>query len=394
MRYAVLVGIIIVAVPLLLRLGAPEPFYDAESYGALRESELSEYDSLYAQPHEASVSDVLFGHMPPQLLLIILAAATMFALSAYHGSEVFLLLFATSPVFVTTYTRVGDAAVGVTAIALGVMLISRRQYWAVLVIPLCFSLSFSLGILASLTFIAIALVEGMPFVALGTSFFALLSGVIVALTARTIDIGFHIPRAGQFLNVLTTTQGITIFLIALGVIGFLRQYVTAGRKAEQLLILLIFPFAIFFEHGSIIVVAFLAFLGSKAWHFLQQRRWQFEEIRTLTLVLIACGILFTAMLAVRERTVVDEERVEVTRFIAAAYPIGTPIAADPDLAPVLAYYGYPSRTPVLPQDSDLTAASLRKEGYTAIATSEEGLPYSHFPITYKGNRYTVYELPE
>lgn len=393
MRYAVLIGIIIIAAPLLLRISSPEPFPDAESYTALREADLQGYDALFARPHTADPSDMLYSKIPAQLALILLAGVTLFALSIYYGSEAFLLLLATSPVFITMFTRAGEAPVGVTAIALGVMLISKRQYWAVIIIPFCFWLSFSLGILASLTFITVALASGMPFIALGTSFFALLSGVVVTLVAESVSIGIHLPQPAQALSILTTTTSITVFLIGLGVIGFLVQYMQSKRKAEQLLLLLLIPFAFFFDHGNIIIAAFLAYLGAKAWHFLQERKWQFEEIRTLTLVLIACGILFTALLTVRDRVTLDEDRVEATRFITAAYPSGTPIAADADLAPVLAYYGYPSRVVALPEDRDLIAAALRSEDFVAIASREPQPPFRHFPIVYSSGGYKVYRLP-
>jgi hypothetical protein len=394
MRYAVIAGLLIVATILLLRINTPEPFPDAESYATLRESQIEGgYDSLYAKNHSTNLTDLLFKHVPAQLLLVLLAGITLFALSLFVGSEVFLLLLATSPVFIRVFTTASEAAIGVAAIAIGATLMARRQYWGVLFVPLCFYLGFNLGILASITLITVALVLRMPFVAMGISSFALLSGLVIALALERINVGFSLPQTGQLLGVLTTNTDITIFLIALGAIGFLVLYNHAKSKTDYLLLLMLVPFSIFFEQGTIVIAAFLAYIGSVAWCFLQQRKWQFEEIRTLTLVLIACGILFTALLTVRDRSNIDDDRVALSKFVSGAYPRGTPIAADANIAPLLAYKGYPSGSPAIPAEPDLAAPTLRSEGYVVVATSKPTSSIQHFPIVYRGGAYRVYNVP-
>jgi hypothetical protein len=391
MRFAVILGVLLIALPLLIRLPYAEQFPDSESYEGLRQADISGYDSLYARPHYATLSDLLFGTIPPQLLLIILAAITLFALSFYYDNEAFILFFVASPIFITVYTKVHEAALGVTFIAVMAALISRKQYWAVLFIPLCFSLGFTIGVLATITCISVALIRNMPFVALGASFFALVSAVVMAIINPLSYTGIIVPAFPQFLGLFGTRNGITIFLLALGIIGFLVQYANE-RKSEQLISLLIIPCALFFENGAIIIAAFLAIYASKAWDFLTNRKWSFEEIRTLTLVLISCGILFTVIVVERERVALDTERVALTEFVTASYPTGTPVAAPQDVVPVLAYHGYPSSRPPYIEPS-FTISTLRQEGYKLLVSADENPLYEHLPVVYRSTEYTIYEVP-
>jgi hypothetical protein len=385
MRYAVLVGIILISLPLLWRLHLPEQFPDASSYEALRQSELHGEDTLYGTPHYTTLSDLLFSYVHPQLALILLAAITLFALSIYYSDEIFILLFATSPAFIYAFTRVHEAALGITLIAVGLMLIEKKQYWAVLLIPVCFSLDFSIGVLASLTFIAVALVRNMPFVALGSSFFALVSGTVAALFVPLDNINTTLFSFQEALGLVTSVRGVTIFLIALGAIGFIILY-TRERKLQQLLVLLLIPCALFFEYGGVIIAGFLALFGSRAWEFLSTRRWHFEELRALTLLLIACGILFTTLVVERERFTLNEPRAEATQFITTAYPEGTLIAAPQDIAPILAYEGNPTI-----ELTDQSANTLRRAGVQLVVVKEDDTRFNRLILLYHGiNGYNIY----
>lgn len=393
MRFAVLVGILLIALPLLVRTSMPEQFPDSESYEGLRQAQLTSYDSLYAKPHHASPADVLFRFVPAQLLLIILAAVTLFALTYYYDSESFILFFATSPAFIVVFTLVGEGAIGIALIAIAAALIAHKKYWAVLLVPACFLFGFSIGVLATITVISVALIRNTPFVALGAAFFALVSAAVSATVTPTFYSGISVPSVPQFLGLFGMRSGITIFLLALGAIGFLVQY-SKDRKPEQLISLAIIPCALFFEYGSIIIAAFLAVYASRAWDFLSTRKWDFDEIRTFTLILITCVVLFTTIVVERERMTLDEGRVDVTQFITTAYPRGTGVAADSSLWPILAYKGYPSGEPQLPPDPGFVGSAMREQGYSYIATTDETPPYEHFAVVYSSDTYDVYEVPQ
>jgi hypothetical protein len=393
MRYAVVIGIIIIAIPLLIRYQSQEPFPDAASYEELRKSELGSYDALYARPYTPTLTDWLFGHVQPQLLLVILAAITLLALSLYYDNEAFILLFATTPVFIKAFTTVSELSIGTALIALGALLIKHRQYWAVLLVPLCFSLSFSLGIIATIAFIAVALIEKLVFVSLGASFFALVSGVLVAALNPAFTVGLVPPSIAHALSLFGTPTGVTLFLALLGLIGFVVLY-NKDQNAELFVSLLIIPCALFFEHGMILIAALLAYYGSKAWTFLVERRWNFDEVQTLTLMLIVCGILFTTIVVEKERVQINEERIAVVRFVRSAYSEGTPVAAERDLAPILAFHGYPSYMPDIPDNAGFIASSLAEKGFVLVATNEKNPPFNHFPLVYtEESGYTVYEVP-
>lgn len=389
MKYAVILGVIIVAAVLVARIHTPEPYPDAQSYEGLRESGLTSYDSLYQEKYQSTISDLLFRSVPGQIVLVVLAAASLLCLSYYYESEAFIALIATSPAFIATFTTVGPAALGVSLIAGSILLIRHKHYWGVLAIPICFSLSFPIGILCAISIIGIALANSKPFVALGASFFSLISGVIFSFVNPEFTIGIRMPTLNQFLGTIGNASGVTIFLIFLGIIGFIVQW-TNERKFEQFTTLVILPCALLFQYGQIVFATFLAFYGARAFHYLWEREWDFTELRTITLVLIICGLLFTTTLVVRERTAINEDRVAITRFILDTYPAGTRIGTDASLAPILAYQGYNAY--IIPKEDASLASISREQNYNVVIVRADDTSMDEFSKAYDYQGYVAYEL--
>lgn len=369
MKYAAIIGIILISTPLILRMQTAEPFSDGASYEQLRTSQLRGYDSLNAQPHRTTITDFVY-RFNPQITLVILAAITLICLSMYQGDELFIFLLATSPAFIASFTTVSPAAPGFALISIGALLISKRQYYAVLLVPICFFLSFNLGILATITFIVISLIKGMRFIALGTSFFALLSGTAASFTAKS-SLGFTSVSLENILGVFGATSGITIFLFFLGTIGYITSW-RDNKRIEQMFALLIIPCGLFFESGLAILAAFLSYYAALALQFLWNREWHFEELKSVTFILMVCGIIFSTIVVEKSRIEIDTERVELVTFITSAYPVGTAIDAPEDVALILAYKGYPT--------------ALKEEASLAITREEKGLP-----AVYQRGTYWVYE---
>lgn len=238
-----------------------------------------------------------------------------------------------------------------------------------------------------------ALITSAPFIALSASFVSLLSGVATVFMYPQRSLGLVIPQASELFGVTGAASGVTIFLVFLGVIGFLIAWREA-RKNTYLLSLAIIPCALFFEHGQVVVAAYLAYFGSRAWEALAERNWHFEELQSITLLLIVCGILFTTLAVEKQRYTVDQDRADTVRFIVSAYPQGTSLYAHEDIAPILAYRGYYAKSDlVLP--AGFVTTTLQKEGITLVVTRTEYPPVPNFLLLYqeRENGYRIYEVP-
>jgi len=377
MRYAVVIGVLLISIPLLLRVQSPEPYPDAESYTQLASSSAGS---------EHTLTDYLYHAVPGQIILIVCAALSLFLISLSYDDEIFLVLLAASPAFIKAFTTAGPAAIGFVIISLSVLLAHKKKYWSVLSIPLCFSLSFSLGVLATVTLIVIALVRDTPFIALGASFFALVSATITSVIAHNLDIGFTSTAWNDYIGIIGGGTGVTVFLVFLGLLGFLLKW-AEERKASHIIALLLVPTSMFFHHGLIILAAFLAFYGSKALRFLSEREWHFEELRNITLLLIACGILFSLVIEEKERIALNEERINVVTFVTAAYPQGIRIAAPPEVTPILQYKGFAADA--IPENSDTSI--LRYLEYRIVVTASDDTRFQDVSATYSAG-YSVHEL--
>lgn len=383
MRYAILLGILLIAAPLVLRADTQDPWPDARSYGALHAI-------------EQTTLGTVFETVPAQLLIVIAATILLFILAYGGANEWFILLLITSPAFLVTYTTIGTGAIGTILIAIGGVLLIKEKYWAAALVPVCFILGTNIGILASLVFIVIALLRNMPFVALGVSFFALVSSIALAFVSPAHELNIVNPAAIWTDVLIGGTGGITLFLLALGVLGMFIQY-KETREGNVFLPMILIIIAPLFETGNIIVAATLAYTGSIAWSFLVNRDWKFEELGSITMVLIACSLLFTTIVTVRERVSIDTDRIELRAFMRQGIPEGSTIAANKDIAGVLVQEGFTVGTPELPPDPSFMASALTQQQYLYIVTRDPRPPYGHFPVVFSTDsptRYVLYEVPQ
>ena len=92
----------------------------------------------------------------------------------------------------------------------------------------------------------------------------------------------------------------------------------------------------------------------------------------------------------------NTERIELTTFITTAYPQGTGVGAPANVAPVLAYHGYPASIPKLPDDPSFMTSTLRNQGYRLIVTQGNDAFFNHYSLVYDSlapGGYRVYEIP-
>ena len=382
MRFAILLGILLIATPLLLRAQTPDPWPDAQSYAVVHE--------LNATP----MRSVLAG-IPVQLVLIIAAALFLFLVSNIDKPESFVILLATSPAFITEFTLVGPGVLGGVLIALGGVLLARKKHWAILFIPLCFLLGINIGILASMVFVVIAIMQGLPFIALGVSFFALVSSTTLALATSTQGVTFISPGEVWSDILIGGQGGVTLFVLALGIMGFLIQY-KKSKDALTFLPIALIVLAPFFEYGNLVIAVVFAYAGSDAWEYLCTREWRFEELQSITLILIVCSVLFTTIVTVKELSDADDDRINLQRFVIRGLPSESFIAAESDIAGLLQSRGFATGEPNLPSDPSFIANALREQGYTHIITRDTKPPYQHLPVAYatgSATTYTIYAVP-
>jgi hypothetical protein len=383
MRYAILLGMLLVALPLGLRADSHDPWPAASGYETV---------ARLAQGPLGPVLDAI----PLQVVMIALAGAFLGILSLTGRPESFLVILVMTPAFLHTFTTPGGGALAAIVIATGAVLVTRHGAWAVATVPLCFLLGTGPGVLGSLVVIVLAIIRGLPFVALGTSFFALVSSVTVAVFRPDYGLGFIDPSGIMGDLVLGGRGGVTLFLIVLGAIGLLLAY-REMKDAKVFLVLLVAVTAPFLEYGDIVLAATLAFLASYAWDYLRDREWRFEELQSITLVLIACSLLFVTIVTVRELADADGDRVALRTFVREAVPPGTRVVAEGDIAGALVADGLVVGDPLLPPDPSFVAGALDREGYRYVVTRDPSPPYAHFPLVFttrSPTTYRVYAVPD
>jgi hypothetical protein len=251
-------------------------------------------------------------------------------------------------------------------------------------------LGLSSGVLATIAIVALAIVERKTFVALGASFFALVSTFVVSFFVTNMNLGLTTISLNSIIQLFELRADVTIFLILLGVLGFVIA-LDHKQRLEAIVSVVIVACSLLLQDGGIIMAAFLALYGSIAVRHFLGRKWSFVELRTLVLLLVACALVFSSLVTLNERITEDTQRIDAARFISAAYPAGTQIAAPSGIAPILRWRGYEAASVALPAEP--TALELILAPYAVVVVEQPRDTLRHYPLVYGGSgRFTIYEV--
>ncbi len=392
MRYAVILGIVLVTLILYIRAPTADPWPDVASYEMVGLLENSEREAPSAG---LEITRIIFGLAPPQLILVILATIALFAASILRPSEPFIVILAASPAFLITFTQLGITPITITLTLIAAALLVRGHTWAIISIPFCVALDAASGILAGIVLVAISLRQSKYFLALSVS----LTTIVSCMLAITLDPGFGLTPLTPFAFIRAEALGIaggaTVLTVFLAIIGFVLAYRTSQNRTLLALLPLI-PLVMILEHGAVIATTILAFYAANAWEYFAGRQWSFTELRDITLIILVCSVLFTAAITVRERATPNEERIEFMRFAHSGFPAGSNVLADDASEGILLREGIVVSEANVPADPSFIASSLQNRNIQYVVTRQPNPNYDHFQKVYSNHftkGYAVYEVP-
>jgi hypothetical protein len=385
MRYALLLGILLIATPLALRAESLDPYPTSASYGVLAQ---------LAEPPQ-SLRDyavhLAYGFVPPQIVLVVLAAITLFAASTIRDSEVFLILLAASPAFLATFTTLGLAPIVIALATVVAALVHKGSYWPLAAIPVFVALDATSGVLATILLVTITLSQKRVFSALSTTFLAIIACSIAVFVDPHFGLNTLFPTSVWNTALFGIAGGATVLIGFLALVGFALHY----RTHKDPWILALIPLVALvgsLEYGAVIVAGLFAYYAASAGEYLQTRSWNFAELRAITLTILVCSVLFTTIVLTRTLATPDTQRIEVVRFIKDGVPPDALVWAEPSEHGVVRYAGRAVTSATLPQDASFIASSAREQNITHLLARSENPPFAHFPLEFSTRNAETYRL--
>jgi len=433
-------GIVLLLVPFTVRVFAGEPLVPgSESYGHLRIAGIIAGEGFLdhdpAMPERALpwnvfhvllagfillLGDVTAGLLAPFLLGIgtlwcLFQATRRWNLSKEVARGV-QAVFVLSPLFVDAFAQVTPRSLELFMLMLFLVLIAPGEHSRVLRLlcaTLIAALASTFGIVQAAVFII------MPAVARslrrGVHQSALISCVVAFIVLITLTLPSYLqeesPAFGQQLPVIRVVSdfgapsGLSLFAWLLAFVGLIslwhlkRRYYAAMLASSLALVV-----ALFAPDALVVAQVLVAFLAGYALAFFAQMRWLFDDIKTLTLFVLVCGLLFSTLahaVAISQGPP-QQGMMQAALKIRDDLPKATVILSNPDDGFLFAYWtgaqvhldGWLEKTPGVnerwqsaqaiwhAQDIARVRPLLFKEGIGALVITEE---------MRKGK---VWELPE
>jgi hypothetical protein len=390
-----LLAVILLLLPALLRTLGHQPIVSgAESYGSLRiaetiaESGIPEFDPAMPERRYAlSVFDLLLalfvlvlGSTAAALVVPFVLGVTAVALlalivrrwklpaDAALGAQ---LVFVLSPLFVGVFTQAVPAGLQLVLLLAFIALLApveattpARQAVRIAGLIALAALLASFSVFAAVAAIALPplarkLRRGVPQPVLLACVAAFIVLVTVALPAQLQAERAPYAAAVPFVTAISDfsgSDGISIFAVLLACISitllwrFKQKYFAALIAGMMTILLaLVLPSALVFGH---VVIALLA---GYALAFFATMRWSFDDIRVLTLLVLACGLLFSTLAhaVTLAQGPPSAALRDAAQALSAVLPNDAVLLAHPDDGFALAYWsgkrvfmdGWGARTP-------------------------------------------------
>ena len=217
---------------------------------------------------------------------------------------VFILLL--SPIFIYTYTISNEFSCGIFVLLLGFYLFMNKNSAISFVSVVLFMFSSLFGL--ENTFIALIIMAAYALLHKDKlkSFFAV-GAILIVFSAYYYGIfyyhfGFQIPTRfnlyymiKEFLSDLGSLTGFSVFAIFLGIIGVLESW--KDKKKFSLVYLLMIVLIVLSWYSSqyaLYLNFFISIFAGIGFIALIKMRWSLEYIKQLTLLVLACGLIFSA----------------------------------------------------------------------------------------------------
>lgn len=229
------------------------------------------------------------------------------------------VVLAFSPLFIYLFTTFNVYTICVPVALLSLFFITRKSFWVVPALILLSALDFLFFVISFFLAMIFLYFEREKELAFWTALLALISTVIFSFVLTGyLTVKIFSASLSSYFILFGMDAGISFFLLCLGVSGFLSLW---NRKPsyKYWLFSLIFVFilSLFFASGKIFFNFFLSSLTAVFAVFLLRREWSIVSIRNFTLLLVACGVLFSSTMIIDSIVTADPtvELVDSLKFL-------------------------------------------------------------------------------
>jgi hypothetical protein len=324
LAFLLILAILSIVIVLRLVQGKPalprgESYYNIRMAQALNPQPFISKDPVQGTPYEPNsyhyLLALLLAVLPIEVVIIalpillgLISAFLFFKILIMIGiteerAAYALIILAVTPVFVVLFTGLYSSALVVLLSLLLIFIIikaKKSKFELVLCILLFFLLALTslMGFLLTLLLIfslcqVLKRKLNLLFIPLVPSViaFAFLS-ILYKYTPRLL--GFHGFAFRNILSILRAENGFDIFLLVLFFFGFFVSWArNEQRRLFHLAVLGLFSLSLFNDSALIFVSFITAIYCVNAIFYLYQRKWELEIIRTGTLLLVLCGLVFS-----------------------------------------------------------------------------------------------------
>jgi hypothetical protein len=289
------------------------PYYHLRMANHIKESGIPLQDPLIQRPYSLQpyhlISSLTTSILIPWLcglLSIILFYLILKQLNIESFNiSIILLVLILSPLFIFLFSTSNQYAVTITLMLLGFLLFTKEKYYF---IPsfIIFAIMPFFGILPSVISILLLLVYSLNNHEKLKYFYTTLAAIIIIFLAYQLPFIYHygLPHTTRFIqkNILTSlisdlgsNAGFGIFNLLLALIGLYTIWKIKKQITAYLLLFFLILASIYIPQINIYLSFVLAIFAGYGFTSIIKMRWKIDLIKTLTIILIICGLLFSTL---------------------------------------------------------------------------------------------------
>ena len=360
-RIIILLALILIATPFAYRAVTDEPLPGYLTYNSITIAQ----HHTYRTPYEALVTFASYFIPPyiiPVLLSLILAPLFIYMLSKGISNTVFLLLIALSPTLITTGIFLPGHLLALILFAAGYY---YRNSW----------ISLPFFILFSLFSIVHTIIAGIFVGYWYHTQRQRLHSILLILITTTIFItpfySYHVLPTKHIESLSSDLGGVfgmSIFFIILTIIGIFHSWKHKKENIPRyaLLAALLAAFILFDQQFLIYLLIPCALFAAEGFLWISQRRWMIPSLKSLTLLIIFCGLIFSTLTAVKEVSIMAPHSLEPFTWL-AQQPRGTVVTSPATNYLVAAV----SKQPIMSEDLSSLFASRNLDSAKSILATHD-----------------------
>ena len=243
---------------------------------------------------------LLLGLLCVYLFYAILKDLKIDPLVRFAASGIFIL----SPVFIYAFNISGSACFILSLNLAGLFFLMKKSKASTFVSLLCFGIASMFGILHALVSAVIVLLYSFCFKRRLKKGYLILAAVVFVMLSYSLPVYLNLEKVvfaspdklSSFVADIGGIAGFSIFAVLLAVLG----YVLVWRYKKKYYFIYVFSFLLIvysFFNNSLLIYSniVLAFLAGVAFTNLAKMRWKLKVLRNFTLLILFCGLLFSAV---------------------------------------------------------------------------------------------------